>query len=143
MNRPFLRRAAIVIVSACLLYAGWQEIAAPTTFAYAIDAYELIPTGFTPLIALTIPVVMILTGLSLLTSVFRVGGALAAGFLLTAFTGAIISARMRGLNINCGCAAGLDLSIQTSFPLLILRNLSLLAMLGLSCGRTVLKTAQQ
>jgi len=143
MNCPFLRRAAIVIVSACLLYAGWQELTAPTTFAYAIAAYELIPLGLTPLFALTIPVVMILAGLSLLSSVFRVGGALAAGFLLTAFTGAIISAKMRGLDINCGCAAGIDLSIQKSFPLLILRNASLLAMLGMACVREVLKTQQQ
>jgi len=91
-------------LAALFLYAGVSKWGDPAAFAVEIDHYELLP-AFAPYLAVALPAIEIVLGLSLLVlpRMWRRSAALACAGLMLAFTGAAVYALRRGLNIDCGC----------------------------------------
>jgi putative oxidoreductase len=103
----------------------WRD---PAGFAQEIANYHLLP-GLAPHLAVVLPAIEITAGLALLAAPLSWRRAAAAALVLVtaAFTVAVASAVVRGLDISCGCfGAG---SGRVTW-LTVLRNLALLGGAG-------------
>lgn len=102
---PFVCVIARVIVGGIFVMYAVDKIAAPADFALNVERYELLPLAAVNIVALVLPWVELLVGLFLLSGVRLQASAAVAAVLLVVFIGAIGSAMLRGLEINCGCSA--------------------------------------
>ncbi len=104
---PWLRRwfipALSILLGAVFIYAGALKLQDPLKFADAIHAFKLLPRFFITPLALTLPLVEILSGLLLITGYQRGLGAFCILCLTLVFAAVIASALARGLIINCSC----------------------------------------
>ena len=94
---------ARLALGSVLLYAGVVKVPNPAAFADAIANFELLPPLFNWIAALTLPWVEIVTGLLLICGLWLRGSALVSVLMFLGFSGAVLSALARGLNIECGC----------------------------------------
>ncbi len=96
--------AARLLIAAIFIYAGASKLQDPAAFATEIDHYELWPE-LAPYMAVSLPAIEIVLGLSLLVSprAWRRAAALVCAGLMAAFTFAASAALARGLDIDCGC----------------------------------------
>jgi putative oxidoreductase len=95
-----------VLLGALFLAAGIFKGRDVTTFAGEIAAYRLLPYALNYLLAATLPYVEVLAGGLLLLGRNVRGAALLTALLTVVFLGAILSAMLRGLEIDCGCFGG-------------------------------------
>jgi len=117
----FAWRIIALLVGGVFIFAGLTKIIGlqpfrfldPMEFARDIDNYKMLPWTICVGMALYLPWLEVCCGLAL---IFRrwYSGALAILFaLLFVFIGASIAAKMRGIDITCGCFG--HLSNQLSF----------------------------
>lgn len=104
MSRLFLRLLAAAI-GALFVYAGALKALDPAQFALDIGAYRLpfIPWTLTALAALYLPWLEIACGVALLIGRARRGALWLVAAMMVVFTGALVLAKARGLDISCGC----------------------------------------
>ena len=122
-------------VAGVFLTAGAMKIwdfaharSATPDFTIAIQHYELLPPDLSVLLAVYLPWLEITAALALFARRLALGAAAAMLGMSAMFLAAIGSAWWRGLNIACGCF-GKD-EAATDYRLLILRDLALLAAVG-------------
>jgi uncharacterized membrane protein YphA (DoxX/SURF4 family) len=94
---------ARLLIGVTFLYAGIVHIADPSGFAQAIAAYRILPAWAINPLAVSMPWVEALTGLSLVGGRKTSGASLLASLMLTVFAAALTASLMRGLDISCGC----------------------------------------
>ena len=115
------------IVAGIFIYAGALKAFDPVQFASDIDNYKILPWPISVALAFYLPWVEIFCALGLIFR-FLYRGALS---ILTAsivvFTLATIAAKVRGLDISCGCFG--HASQHWSFPAHLATNLAILAAL--------------
>jgi uncharacterized membrane protein YphA (DoxX/SURF4 family) len=92
-----------LLVGGVFVSAALFKIADPANFALAIANYRLAPHALNNLIAVLLPWIEVLSGMLVLTGIWLRAAALVIASLTAIFTLAIVSALMRGLNIECGC----------------------------------------
>ncbi|HTP12538.1 MAG TPA: MauE/DoxX family redox-associated membrane protein [Bacteroidota bacterium] len=103
LSNRYVVVAARILLGLTFIVASIDKIAEPTLFAKAIANYKLI-SGWPILVAATVlPWVELLCGLSVLSGFYLRGSSLLLFTLLTAFTAAVITGLVRGLDISCGC----------------------------------------
>jgi hypothetical protein len=123
----FLWRIVDFAVAGIFIYAGALKAFDPVQFAIAIDNYKLLPWPVSVALAFYLPWLEIFCALGLVFR-FLYRGALS---ILTAsivvFTLATIVAKVRGLDITCGCFG--HASQHWSFPAHLATNLAILAAL--------------
>jgi len=96
--------AVHLIVGGVFLYAGAVKIMDPHGFAKNVYHYQLLPDLWVNLSALIMPWLELVTGAALIFQPrWRRGAAAWIFLMLFAFTGAVLSGMMRGLDISCGC----------------------------------------
>ena len=100
-------------------------------------AYRLLPDDLARLVAYGLPVLEVSLGLMLLLGVATRLAAVAVGVLLIVFIAGIVSAAVRGLQIDCGCfGGGGEVGAgQTRYGQEIARDLGLLALCGFLVAR--------
>jgi uncharacterized membrane protein YphA (DoxX/SURF4 family) len=119
--RTFARHGLAVV----FLISGVAKLNRPHHFLEAVYGYELLSPATGLAVAIVLPWLEVLLGVSILSGIFERGGALGCTILLAAFTGVIASALWRRLSISCGC---LDLSSASQITVgTLLRSASLLA----------------
>jgi putative oxidoreductase len=122
-------RLAVFVIELCLgllfVLAGAMKAWDPAEFAREIARYQLVPWSVAVLGAIYLPWLEMLAGMLLLFRRFERGALLIITVLLIVFSAALISAMVRGLNIDCGCFGRVFTSTGTQWPLI--RNLVLLA----------------
>jgi putative oxidoreductase len=110
-----------LLVGGVFIFAGLSKIVDlqpfrfldPMEFARDIDNYKMLPWTICVGLALYLPWLEVICGLALIVRRWY-SGALAILFaLLLVFIGASIAAKMRGIDITCGCFG--HLSNQLSF----------------------------
>ena len=101
-NRYLLFISRLVLGSVFII-ASIDKIALPEAFAANVQAYRLAPFSLVNIFALVIPWAELVCGIFLIAGVFIKTSSLVLSSLLLVFTFAIISALLRGLNIDCGC----------------------------------------
>ena len=110
----FVWRIVDVVIGAVFIYAGAIKIFDPVQFAYDIDNYKILPWTLGVALAFYLPWVELLAGVALIVRRFY-RGALSILLALTAiFIAATIGAKVRGLDITCGCFG--HASQHWSFP---------------------------
>jgi protein-disulfide isomerase len=103
-------------------YAGVAKIGDPAGGVRAVRAYRILPEALVHPVAYGLPAFeIVLAALLLFGVATRVVGAIAAG-LLAVFIGAVSSAGLRGLRIDCGCFGGGGQVAQTHYLLEIGRD---------------------
>ncbi len=116
-------RVVDLIVGGIFVYAGVSKVLDPAQFANDIDNYKTLPWFVSVRLAFYLPWLEIFCGLAVISRFFYRGGlsiltALLAVFILTAllavFIGVTIAAKLRGLDITCGCFG--HASEHWSFP---------------------------
>ena len=112
-------------ICAIFLAAGIGKLLDPGLFFDEIGNYQLLPEQGIPAVVWFLPTLEIVTAGVLLCNVWVKEACWILLGLMVLFTLAILSAWVRGLNIECGCFGALG--SWGSYPWWILRNLLLAA----------------
>src|SRR5437763_14817422 len=99
----FFWRIVDLIVGGIFVYAGVVKVLDPVQFANDIDNYKTLPWFVSVRLAVYLPWLEIFCGLALIFRFLYRGGLLILTALIAVFIGATIAAKMRGLDISCGC----------------------------------------
>jgi len=123
----FVWRSLSFITGAIFIYAGVTKARDPVQFANDIDNYKILPWTIGVGLAFYLPWLEMFCGLALISRFFY-GGALAVLTGLTSvFLVATVAAKVRGLDITCGCFG--HASQNWSFPAHLAVDLAILAAL--------------
>ncbi len=101
--QPYIPVLFRMILGVVLIVSGMEKIPHVGDFARAIDNYHILPFGLENLMAILLPWVEIVAGISLIGGFFLNGASLITGSMMVMFILAIASAMLRGYNIECGC----------------------------------------
>src|SRR5712671_7525172 len=123
--RPqFLWRIVDVIVAGIFIYAGVLKALDPVQFANDIDNYKILPWPISAALAFYLPWLEIFCGFALIVRLLYRGALSILTALILVFTLATIAAKIRGLDITCGCFG--HASQNWSFPSHLATNLAIL-----------------
>jgi putative oxidoreductase len=101
--RNVVWRIVDALVGAIFIYAGAIKAFDPIRFANDIDNYKILPWTIGVGLAFYLPWLEILCGLALAARVLYRGGLSILVALIGIFIAATIAAKIRGLDITCGC----------------------------------------
>jgi len=96
-------RIVDLIVGGIFIYAGAIKALDPVQFANDIDNYKTLPWFISVRLAFYLPWLEILCGLAVIFRFLYRGGLSILIALIAVFIGATIAAKVRGLDITCGC----------------------------------------
>jgi putative oxidoreductase len=143
MNRPsalnsqlstipqFVWRIVDVIIGAIFIYAGAIKVLDPVQFAIDIDNYKILPWTIAVGLAFYLPWLEMFCGLALILRRLYHGSLSILTGLVAVFLVATIAAKVRGLDITCGCFG--HASQNWNFPTHLAVDLAILgALLALS-----------
>ena len=126
--RPqFPWRIVDVIVAGIFIYAGAIKALDPVQFASDIDNYKIVPWPVSVVLAFYLPWLEIFCGFALVVRLLYRGALSISTALILTFTFATVAAKVRGLDITCGCFG--HASQHWSFPAHLATNLGILAAL--------------
>jgi putative oxidoreductase len=103
-----------LILGGIFVYAGVIKALDPVQFANDIDNYKTLPWFISVRLAFYLPWLEIFCGLALIFRFLYRGGLSILTALILIFIGATIAAKLRGLDITCGCFG--HASQHWSFP---------------------------
>ena len=138
-----LWRVIDFVVAGIFIYAGAIKAFDPVQFAGDVDNYKVLPWPVSVALAFYLPWLEIFCGLALVVRLFYRGALSILGVLILLFTLATIAAKVRGLDITCGCFG--HASQHWSFPAHLMTNLAILAALLALLVQSIVKreVAQQ
>jgi uncharacterized membrane protein YphA (DoxX/SURF4 family) len=122
-----LWRLVDLIVGGIFIYAGVLKMLDPVRFASAIDNYKTLPWTIGVALAFYLPWLEIFGGVALIVRLLYRGALLILTTLILVFTLATVAAKIRGLDITCGCFG--HASQHWSFPAHMATDLAILAAL--------------
>ena len=104
-------RAALVLLvrlglAAMLAYAGASKLLGPASFAEDIQNYRVLPDAWAGPLALGLPVLELVVAVGLILPSHAAGASLLSGLLLFGFAAAMAQAKLRGIDLECGCFGG-------------------------------------
>lgn len=110
---------ARILLAGVFLFAGVLKVSEPARFATDIANYHLLPWSVGVGLAFYLPWVEILSALGLFLARFRKGASAIIFASLVLFIAATIAAKVRGIDLTCGCFghAGRNLSFVTHLSL--------------------------
>ena len=138
-----LWRVIDFVVAGIFIYAGAIKAFDPVQFAGDVDNYKVLPWPVSVALAFYLPWLEIFCGLALVVRFFYRGALSILGVLILLFTLATIAAKVRGLDITCGCFG--HASQHWSLPAHLMTNLAILAALLALLVQSIVKreVAQQ
>ena len=122
-----LRRIVDLIVAGVFIYAGAIKALDPVQFASDIDNYKIFPWPISVALAFYLPWLEIFCGFALVGRLLYRGALSILMALVLMFTLVTIAAKVRGLDITCGCFG--HASQNWSFPSHLATNVAILAAL--------------
>jgi putative oxidoreductase len=127
----FVWRIVDVIVGGIFIYAGAIKVLDPVQFAIDIDNYKILPWTVSVGLAFYLPWLEMFCGVALILRRLYLGGLSILTALVAVFLVATIAAKVRGLDITCGCFG--HASQNWNFPTHLALDLAILgALLALS-----------
>src|SRR6266403_4041808 len=102
-SRRILWRIVALIVGGIFIYAGVIKAIDPLRFAIDIDNYKMLPWAIGVGLAFYLPWLELVCGFALILRFFYRGGLSILTALTFIFIAASIIAKIRGLDITCGC----------------------------------------
>jgi putative oxidoreductase len=128
-------------IAGIFIYAGVIKAADPVQFAHDIDNYKVLPWTICVALAFYLPWLEIFCSLALIFRRFYRGGLSVLTVLVVVFLIATIAAKVRGLDITCGCFG--HASQNWSFPTHLALDLAILGALLVLSFRVVAGTRLQ
>jgi putative oxidoreductase len=122
-----LRRIVDLIVAGIFIYAGAIKALDPVQFASDIDNYKIFPWPISVALAFYLPWLEIFCGVALIVRLLYRGALSILTMLILTFTLVTIAAKVRGLDITCGCFG--HASQNWSFPSHLATNVAIFAAL--------------
>ena len=113
------------VLAGIFIYAGILKAIDPVQFASDIDNYKILPWPVSVALAFYLPWLEILCALGLVFRFLYRGALSILSASTVVFTLATIAAKVRGLDITCGCFG--HASQHWSFPTHLITNLAILA----------------
>lgn len=110
---------AQLLFGALFLWSGLLKVLDPLSFADAVRNFRIVGDPYAVLFAMWIPWVEIVAGVAVMFDGWKRAGATILVGAVFAFTIAVISAWVRGLDIACGCF-GEDGAVN--YPVKVLQN---------------------
>ena len=123
--KKFLWRLVDFVIAVIFIYAGAVKVLDPVQFANDIDNYKILPWTIGVSLAFYLPWLEIFCGLALIFRLLYRGALSILTALVAIFTIATIAAKVRGLDITCGCFG--HASQNWNFPAHLALDLVLLA----------------
>ena len=102
-----------IILGAIFVVAGASKVGHAAEFAAQIAGFQLLPQIVIAPMAIVLPYLELLLGGYLIIGLFTRTAAWIAVLLLVIFDGAIASAVVRGMTVNCGCFGPNDTTVTT------------------------------
>jgi len=102
-----------IVLGAIFIVAGVSKIGHASLFAAEIAGFRILPQIVIAPLALVLPFLELLLGAYLILGLFTRAAAWIAVLLLALFDGAIASAVVRGMTVNCGCFGPNDTTVTT------------------------------
>lgn len=124
----FVSRIVAFIVGGVFVYAGVVKILDPVQFGLDIDNFKMLPWFVSVRLAFYLPWLEILCGVALIFRFLYRGGLSILTLLVLVFIGATVAAKVRGLDITCGCFG--HASQHWSFPQHMAIDLAIFLALG-------------
>jgi putative oxidoreductase len=110
-----------VILGGVFVFAAWGKLADPGVFSLAVRNYQILGDPWVAWVAMGLPVLELILGVSLIARVLYPGCIVAALLLLIGFVGALLSLMLRGIDVECGClGAGLVPEMQIFLDLIMI-----------------------
>jgi putative oxidoreductase len=103
LSPQFFWRLMDLLVGGIFIYAGVTKAIDPLRFAVDIDNYKMLPWAIGVRLAFYLPWLEMQCGLALILRFFYRGGLFILSALTVIFIAASIIAKVRGLDITCGC----------------------------------------
>jgi putative oxidoreductase len=122
-----LFRLVGLVIAGVFIYSGAIKALDPVQFANDIDNYKILPWPISVALAFYLPWLEIFCGVALVVRLLYRGALSILTALILVFTLATIAAKVRGLDITCGCFG--HASQNWSFPAHLATNLAILAVL--------------
>jgi len=98
-----LSRVVGILLGAFFVYASLDKIYNYDGFLVSILNYRIVPLPIAHLSATILPWLELIAGMSIISGIYRRGGALLISAMMLMFTLAVLSAILRNLDISCGC----------------------------------------
>jgi hypothetical protein len=95
--------AFCVILAVVFVVAAVPKLIDPGSFANDLLNYRLLPENLVGLVALFVPALELAIAAALLWPRYQRGAALISMLLLVGFAAAMAQARIRGIDLSCGC----------------------------------------
>lgn len=92
-----------LIIGGIFVYASFDKLLNQEEFSKAIYNYKFLPNVFINIFAIVIPYLELITGLFLISGIFKRGSSFIIIVMLIMFIIALSQAYARGLDINCAC----------------------------------------
>jgi hypothetical protein len=127
----FVWRIVDLILGGIFIYAGVIKALDPVRFASDIDNYKMLPWFIGVRLAFYLPWLEILCGVALIVRRLYFGGLSILTALVSIFIVAAVAAKVRGLDITCGCFG--HASKSWSFSAHLLLDLAILGALAALC----------
>ena len=127
-------RIVDLIVGGTFIYAGVFKALDPVQFANDIDNYKMLPWFVSVRLAFYLPWLEIFCGLALVFRFLYGGGLSILTALIAVFIGATVAAKLRGLDITCGCFG--HASKNWNFSQHMVVDIAILAALFTLCVQT-------
>jgi putative oxidoreductase len=121
----FLWRTLDFVLAGIFIYAGALKAFDPVQFASDIDNYKILPWSVSVALAFYLPWLEIFCALGIAFRFLYRGALSILTVSILVFTLATIAAKVRGLDITCGCFG--HASQHWSFPSHLATNLAILA----------------
>jgi putative oxidoreductase len=130
-------RIVDLVIGGIFIYAGAIKALDPIGFAGDIDNYQILPWTIGLGLAFYLPWLEIACGLTLVFRRLYLGGLSILVALVLIFIGSTVTAKIRGLDITCGCFG--HVSQNWSFPGHLALDLAILGGLLALCLQIVAK----
>jgi cobalt-zinc-cadmium efflux system protein len=92
-----------ILLGLVFLYASIDKIIHAAAFAQTVFHYQVFPNLLVNLTTIVLPWLEALLGLSLISGIMLPGAVFLSNILLSLFLVLLLSAVLRGLDIDCGC----------------------------------------
>src|ERR1700680_644400 len=138
MVKSIAWRIVDLIIGGVFIYAGAIKALDPIRFAGDIDNYKILPWAIGVRLAFYLPWLEILCGLALIARRLYLGGLWILTALISVFIVATVAAKVRGLDITCGCFghASKNWSFSTHLALDLVLLGATIFLLRISFGRS-------
>jgi hypothetical protein len=103
MNAASLSRSSRLVLAFVFAAAAPQKILTPAEFAASVGSYLILPDMLINFTALTLPWLEIVVAILLVCRAWTGPALFLANAMLAVFLGAVVSAHLRGIDLNCGC----------------------------------------